>query len=377
MPHHRRLAPALRGRLGVVALASHRQSIGKIAIPARTHTHHWQHAHGLSNVWGMGVRRGANVLTIGNFDGVHLGHVALVRRAREAADSTGGKVIALAFDPHPFTLLRPQDVPARLSTFEQRADLLRAAGADEVVRLEPTPQQLAQSAEAFIDEVVTKYEPGAFVEGSDFHFGKGRAGNVETLRAWGTSRGFDVHVVDPVEVALSDQHVIRASSSLIRWLLEQGRVQDAALVLGRDYQLTGEVVRGDRRGRDLGFPTANIRTACALPLGGVYAAIATLPDGRTFPAAVSVGPRPTFNAPEPRLEAFLMLPSPGKRGEPVPGLPEYGWTLSLSFRAFLREQLKFDSLPQLIHQMARDCDRALQMLAHPAHAEERGTVLCP
>jgi len=325
----------------------------------------------------MGVRRGTNVLTIGNFDGVHLGHVALVRRAREAAVSLGGKVIALAFDPHPFTLLRPRDVPARLSTFEQRAALLRAAGADEVVRLEPTPQQLAQSAEGFVDEVVAKYAPGAFVEGSDFHFGKGRAGNVETLSAWGASRGFDVHVVDPVEVDLSDQHLVRASSSLVRWLLDHGRVQDAALVLGRDYQLAGEVVRGDRRGRDLGFPTANVRTACALPLGGVYAATATLPDGREFPAAVSVGPRPTFNAPEPRLEAFLMLPSPGRRGEPVPGLPEYGWTLSLSFRAFLREQLKFDSLPQLIEQMARDCERAMEFLSHPAHAEERGTVSCP
>ncbi len=361
----------------MVALASHRQSIGKDAIPARTHACDWQHAHGLSNVWGMGVRRGSNVLTIGNFDGVHLGHVALVRRARQAAASLGGKVIALAFDPHPFVLLRPQDVPARLSTFEQRQAHLREAGADEVVRLEPTPRQLAQPAEAFIDEMVARYTPGAFVEGSDFHFGKGRAGNVEVLSLWGKSRGFDVHVVDPVEVALSDQHVVRASSSLIRWLLDHGRVQDAARVLGRDFQLTGEVVRGDRRGRDLGFPTANVRTTCSLPLGGVYAAIATLPDGRSFPAAVSVGPRPTFNAPEPRLEAFLMLPSPGKRGEPVSGLPEYGWALSLSFRAFLREQLKFDSLPQLISQMARDCERALQLLDRPAHAEERGTVSCP
>lgn len=325
----------------------------------------------------MGVRQGANVITIGNFDGVHLGHVALIRRARDLAATRGGKVIALAFDPHPFTLLRPQDVPARLSTFDERAALLRAAGADEVVRLEPTPQQLAQSAEAFVDDVVAKFSPASFVEGSDFHFGKGRAGNVTTLKAWGLSRGFDVHVVNPIEVDLSDQHLVRASSSLIRWLLEQGRVQDAARVLGRDYELSGEVIRGDRRGRELGFPTANVRTSCSLPLAGVYAAWALLPDGQHLPAAVSVGPRPTFNAPEPRLEAFLMLPTPATRGQPIPGLPEYGWTLRLSFRAFLREQLKFDSLPQLISQMARDCTRALELLPHHDHADERCTVSHP
>jgi riboflavin kinase / FMN adenylyltransferase len=317
-----------------------------------------------------------NVLTIGNFDGVHVGHVALIRQARALADVSGGRIIALTFDPHPNTLLKPDQVPDRLTTFERRKELLQAAGADLVLCLWPTPGQLSLSPEAFVEDLVREHQPCAFVEGSDFHFGKARRGNVELLAKLGKSRGFVVHVVDPVEVDLSDQHIVRASSSLTRWLLSNGRVQDAARVLGRPYELTGPVVQGDRRGRDLGFPTANIATSCALPMAGIYAATATLPDETEVPAAVSVGPRPTFDAPQPRLEAFLLLDTQPPLGHPIPGVPEYGWSLTLRLRAYLREQVKFDTIPELLRQMARDCERALQVLG-AAPAAECGVTSCP
>lgn len=317
-----------------------------------------------------------SVLTIGNFDGVHIGHAALVRRAREIADGHHGKVIALTFEPHPATLLKDGVVPPRLTTFERRAELLRANGVDEVVCLTPTRELLSETAEQFVDELVNRFHPVAIVEGSDFRFGKGRRGDNELLARLGSSRGFAVHVVDPIEVDLSDQHLVRASSTLTRWLLSGGRVQDAARVLGRAYELSGPVVRGDRRGRELGFPTANIQTTCTLPMGGVYAAVGVLPDGREVPAAVSVGVRPTFDAMEPRLEAFLILGDQPSRGLPVPGLPEYGWTLTLRFEAFLREQFKFDSLEDLIRQMARDCERALQLLEVSCHAIGIGVTPC-
>lgn len=320
--------------------------------------------------------RRVSVISIGTFDGVHVGHVELLRRARVAADAAGGKVVALTFDPHPNTLLRPGSVPERLTTFERKADLLRAGGADEVVRLEPTLERMSLLAEEFLAPLITRYRPVAFVEGSDFRFGKKRRGNNQMLAEYGEKLGFEVHVVEAVEVALGDQHVVKASSTLVRWLLEHGRVQDAARVLGRDYQLSGKVVRGDRRGRILGFPTANIATTCAVPQAGVYAASARLPDGREFPAAVSVGPRPTFDAPEPRVEAFLILPEPAPRGEPIRGLPEYGWSLTLRFRRYLREQLKFDSAAELIEQMARDCERAIQHLDAAGDAAENGVTLC-
>lgn len=314
--------------------------------------------------------RRASVISIGTFDGVHIGHRELLSRARLAADAAGGKVVALTFDPHPNTLLRPGSVPERLTTFERKAELLRAGGADEVVRLEPTLERMSLLAEEFLAPLISRYNPVAFVEGSDFRFGKKRRGNNKMLAEYGEKHGFVLHVVEAVEVALGDQHVVKASSTLVRWLISHGRVQDAARVLGRDYELSGKVVRGDRRGRILGFPTANITTSCAVPQAGVYAAIAHLPDGREFPAAVSVGPRPTFDAPEPRVEAFLMLPVPVPRGEPIPGIPEYGWPLTLRFRSYLREQLKFDSAVELIDQMARDCDRALQILDAADHAVE-------
>jgi len=316
-----------------------------------------------------------SVLTIGNFDGVHLGHQALTRAARIIADAASprARVLALSFDPHPLTVLNPAYAPAPLTTFDHRADLLQAAGADEVVRLEPTPDLLNLSPEQFVERIVAVHHPIAIVEGPDFRFGKARAGGVHTLADLAPRHGFSVRILDTVEIALQDHTVAPVSSSLVRWLLSHGRITDAARALGRDYELLGTVVRGDRRGRELGFPTANLRTSQLLPADGVYAVWADLPDGRALPAALSVGTKPTFtDAPARTAEAFLFRDDvprdpPHPPWSSLPSLPEYDWPLRLRLVAWIREQVRFPSVEALKDQMHRDCDRIRDTLT--AHTE--------
>lgn len=308
-----------------------------------------------------------SVITIGSFDGVHRGHRALVEAARARATHesapTPSRVLALAFDPHPLTHVNPGQAPERLSTFDDRRRWLLEAGADEVIRLDPSPDLLGLAPRAFIERVVAHHAPVAFVEGSDFRFGKARAGTTQTLTDLGRELGFEAIILPPVEVTLDDHSIVPASSTLCRWLLRHGRVRDAARVLGRPHRVPGTVVPGDRRGRTIGFPTANIRTDVALPADGVYAAWATLPDGRRAPAAVNVGARPTFAGAPPTLEAHILLPPHAENAAPLPwapidGLPEYGWPIALEFIARLRDQARFSGLPALTAQLRRDCARA-------------------
>jgi riboflavin kinase/FMN adenylyltransferase len=300
-----------------------------------------------------------SVLSIGTFDGVHLGHQSLIRRAREIADQhPGTRVVALVFKPNPLEVLRPEQAPARLSMFEQRKRWILDAGADEVVRLEPTPAFLAETPEQFVRWCVRQFSPIGFVEGDDFHFGRARAGTNAVLAEFGRTMGFTVDVVPTRTVALTDHQLVPARSTIVRWLLSTGRVRDAAIVLGRPYELRGTVVPGDRRGRTIGFPTANLDTPTMIPADGVYAATAHLPDGRTLPAALSIGTKPTFGPHARAVEAFLLQPNVSTRTwAPVEGLPEYGWPLRLELLAWVREQVRFDSLPALLDQMERDCQR--------------------
>lgn len=306
-------------------------------------------------------------LTIGNFDGVHRGHQALVARARTLVGDHGD-VVALAFDPHPTSILRPGSEPSRLSTFDQRERWLRDAGADRVIRLVPTPEFLSLTADEFVKHLVAEYRPTHIVEGPDFHFGKGRGGNVHTLQSLGPSLGFETSLVEGVDVTLSDHLIAPASSTMTRWLLANGRVRDAAIVLGRPYILDGVVVRGDRRGRQLGFPTANIHTPTMLPADGVYACRAVLTDGRTLLAAVHVGPRATFDSFERTVEAHL-LDAPIERDADgtarLAGLSEYGWGISLHFIAWIREQIAFSSVESLIKRIHADCDQARSLIDKP------------
>ncbi|HRQ71547.1 MAG TPA: riboflavin kinase [Phycisphaerales bacterium] len=312
-----------------------------------------------------------SVVSVGTFDGVHAGHATLIARARATADNAGdAEVVVLAFDPHPATRLRPESAPPRLGSYERRAELLREAGADRVERLEPTAELLSHTPEAFIESIVGRLAPIAFVEGPDFRFGKGRAGDNSVLASLGQRHGFAVEVVPPVAVALNDQAVLTASSTIARWLVQHGRVRDAWAVLTRPHELTGRVVQGDRRGRDLGFPTANLDTPCLPPADGVYAGVAFLDDGRSFAAAVSVGTKPMFNGTARAVEAHL-LDAPAGVGPCLTGLPEYGWNLRLALVGWVREQLRFDSIEALMAQMHRDCDRVRDIVARvtsPHHA---------
>jgi riboflavin kinase/FMN adenylyltransferase len=286
-------------------------------------------------------------LTIGNFDGVHMGHIALVRRARELVGASG-RVVALAFDPHPVSVLRPESAPARLTTFVRRRELLMAAACDEVVQLAPTAHLLGKSPEDFLRSVVDRYRPLYLVEGDDFRFGKARAGDVKTLAALGPSMGFEAVLVPPVEVVLSDHLVVRASSSIVRWLLLHGRVADAARVLGRPYELAGTVVRGDQVGRQLGFPTANLKPDRPLVLAaGVYGARASW-EGGAADAVVNVGYRPTFGENQYWVEAFLLDFSGDL----------YDRTLRIEFLERIRPEMKFSGVDALKAQVMADIEAA-------------------
>jgi riboflavin kinase/FMN adenylyltransferase len=290
----------------------------------------------------------ATAVTIGNFDGVHRGHAALIAAAR-AAVSDAGRVVVMTLDPHPATVLRPGVAVNRISTFEQRAGWLTSpgVGADAVVRLEPTREFLLQSPEEFIAKVVAQCKPQFVVEGGDFRFGRARAGSIETLKAAQSQHGFRVIVVDEVEAAMADQSLVRVSSTMIRWLLMRGRVNDAMSLLGRPYEIVAKVSRGDQRGRELGFPTANLDHGdFVLPADGIYAGEATRPDGKRYAAAISVGTKPTFGENARVCEAHLL----GFDGP----MDEYGWTIQLRFERWLRDQLMYPSVEPLVEQLRRD-----------------------
>lgn len=314
---------------------------------------------------------GSSAITVGSFDGVHIGHAALIRAARDAA-GPDARLVALAFFPHPLSVLRPGAQPVQLTPWSRRRHFLLEAGADEVVRLEPTRDLLALEPRAFVERIAREHAPNVWAEGPDFRFGKARAGDTRTLADLGREFGFRAVVVPQAEVALTDLTLAPASSTLTRWLLSRGRVRDARLVLGRPYEIVGVVEPGDQRGRAIGYPTANITTECALPADGVYAGVATLPDGRDLAAAVSVGTKPTFGERPRTLEAHLLdarEPWDGRGADRSP--LGYGWTVRLRFTAWLREQLRYDRLEDLIAQIELDAARAAEHFAGCASESAR------
>ncbi|MFK7883458.1 MAG: riboflavin kinase [Phycisphaerales bacterium] len=295
------------------------------------------------------------VITIGNFDGVHAGHRALLARSRDLAGQAG-RVVAIAFDPHPLTRLRPDNAPTPIEPWTTRASRLTHAGADEVVRLEPTPDRLAMTPPEFVNWLISEHQPDHIVEGPDFRFGHKRAGDVDVLTKLAEPERIGVHVVPPVIVTLRDQSEVVASSSMVRWLLEQGRVRDAGFVLERPHELIGTVVTGDRIGRTIGFPTANIETDSMRPAAGVYAALAIPDHHNPVAAAVHIGGRPSVNDERPRVEAHLLA----KNGSwtPPEALPESGWSCTLQLIGRVRDVMKLDGLDALKSQITRDCARA-------------------
>ena len=290
------------------------------------------------------------VLTLGNFDGVHLGHQAIFRKVVERAQEIGGTSIAFTFEPHPLKVLAPERSPRLLNTFHGKMRLIEAAGIEVVICANFTREFADQNPEDFAREVLhTKIGVREVYVGYDYAFGKGREGSIESLKKTGQTYGFGVGVVDAVQVEGT-----AVSSSRIRDLIAAGRVDEAAKFLGRHYGIEGEVVHGSHRGHTLGFPTANINTAHELlPSFGVYAVLARV-DGRTLEGVTSIGVRPTFGAGPVSIEVYLF----DFNGD------IYGKHMELSFVKRLRGEEKFPDVQSLIRQMQRDVEQAKEILGN-------------
>jgi len=291
------------------------------------------------------------IMTIGNFDGVHLGHRAILNQAHRLGEQRGLPVRVLTFDPHPISVLQPGAEPPILSDLEKKMTMLRAVGAEEVVVLEPTADLLSLSPERFLQRVAAQHQPAAIVEGANFRFGKGRVGDIDVLRDAGRSLKFETHIVPQVEVSLWDQALVPVSSTWVRWLLAHGRVADAARCLGGCYTLTGSVVAGAKRGRTIGVPTAKLDQAAIkgrmVPGYGVYAGSVCCGEGASYPAAISVGPQPTFGCESCVIEAHLL----GFEGD------LYGRQIAIIFSRWLRDLQPFPSVEGLRGQIRRDINQ--------------------
>lgn len=287
--------------------------------------------------------------SIGNFDGVHLGHQALLDALRASGPAVSATV-AVTFEPAPAVVLGRAAEPRILTALQRRKQLLEL-GFDDVLELPTTPELLALEPQAFIDRLLTLLgKPlSLLAEGPDFRFGRGRAGSLETLTAAGQELGFEVAVVSECRIGLADGLEVPARSTVVRRLLGLGRVEDASRLLGRRHALVGKVVQGDQRGRTIGIPTANLDLGGAmLPADGVYAGIATLPDGERRPAAISIGTKPTFE-PTPAVAEVHVLDWDGP-------LDDYGWEVSTTLARRLRGQERYDGLDPFLAQLERDLE---------------------
>lgn len=297
---------------------------------------------------------GPSVVTIGNFDGVHRGHSHVLRRAAALADRLGGAVplpvVAVTFDPHPLEVVAPAHAPLHLSTVERRIALLREAGADLVYVLAFSTEMSALSPEEFIRLVlVDQLQAAGIVVGANFRFGHKAAGDLELLRRVGAECGF---VVDGLGL---DGGAVVFSSTLVRNLVAAGDVAAAAEVLGHPHGVVGVVVKGDQRGRELGFPTANIPAATdvAVPLDGVYAGWLVRADGERLPASISVGTNPTFDGADRRVESYVLDRT---------DLDLYGETIRVEFIDRIRGQVKFTGVDDLIKTIEDDVARTRVVL---------------
>ncbi len=295
------------------------------------------------------------VVTIGVYDGVHLGHRALIGRVGAMAGELGAASAVVTFDRHPATVVRPESAPLLLTDLDQRLELLESTGVDYTLVIRFDADRAAESAEDFVREVLVGcLNARAVVVGHDFHFGRDRGGNVPMLQKLGAELGFDVLGINLV-ADVDDSEVV--SSTRIRGLLAEGDVAGAARLLGRPHEVRGVVQHGDARGRDLGFPTANVAVPAdiLLPADGIYAGWYERPDGAVHPTALSLGRRPTFYAAAELslLECYLLDFEGDLYDEPA----------KVRFVARLRGEAKFDSVDALVDQMSRDVDEARSLLA--------------
>jgi riboflavin kinase/FMN adenylyltransferase len=289
----------------------------------------------------------STVVVIGVFDGVHKGHQTLLNRAKEIAD--GRSIIALTFDPHPRAVFAPDSVPPMLTTLADRVELLKIHNADQVAVMKFNEQFAAMSPEKFVEDILVKQlHVSTVIVGKNFTYGAKAAGNVETLKEEGARHNFSV---DVQELAGGEEVI---SSSRIRNLVLEGKVAEARELLGRPHRLDGVVVHGEKRGREIGYPTANLGKidGQTIPADGIYAGWLTV--GINFwPAAISIGTNPTFEGDRGRqVEAYALDQQ---------GLDLYDKAASVEFGWYLRPTLKFNGLDELLVQMKKDCDEARRL----------------
>jgi riboflavin kinase/FMN adenylyltransferase len=304
---------------------------------------------------------GPSAVAIGKFDGVHAGHRSVIADLRAVAAEDGLTATVVTFDRHPLSLLRPESCPPPLLSNDQKVELLADAGVDATVMLafdrafsEQTPEQFVRSI------LVDALHARVVMVGTDFRFGVRGSGTAETLAALGRVHGFTVHLIDDVVAPADGDSARRASSTWIRELLAEGRVAEAAKVLGHEHAVRGVVVRGAQRGRALGYPTANLSPGMEgfIPGDGVYAAWFTV-DGRRYGAAVSVGNNPTFDGvPEKQVEAHVLDET----------IDLYGKTVEVAFVSYIRGQVKYSTVEALIEQITQDERDVRGILGYPDKA---------
>ena len=296
-----------------------------------------------------GDLRGA-IIALGNFDGFHFGHQAVAGKALSWARDEGRPAIIATFDPHPVRFFKPDVAPFRLTSLDQRQRLFADAGASAMLVFEFDAGLAATTAEDFVAKLlVERFGAAGVVTGADFTFGKGAKGNIDVLREVGAAHGLKSEAVS----AISDSDDV-ISSSRIRKALKEGLCEEANRLLTRPFAIRGEVIHGDKNGRILGYPTANIDIGEYLrPKYGIYAVKGLLPDGRVLKGAANLGIRPSFDPPKELLEPFFFDFSEDL----------YGQTIEIELHHFLRGERKFDDLDALKVQMEKDCDKARELLA--------------
>lgn len=304
--------------------------------------------------WSPTLEQGS-VVTVGEYDGVHRGHRTVVAEMHRMAAERGCATAVVTFDRHPATIVRPESAPLLLCDLEHKLELLAETGVDYTLVVEFTEEQAQVKAETFAQQILVDcLQARAVIVGADFHFGKGRRGNVETLKVVGDECGYEVVGLPLVKQLTGEGEVI--SSTSIRSALTDGDVEKAHRLLGRPFEVRGVVTPGDRRGRTIGFPTANLPTTPDLqvPADGVYAAWYIREDGTQYPAAVNIGKRPTFYdyADRSLIEAHLI----GFRGD------LYGEIAKVRFVRRLRGEKKFEGIEQLQEQLGKDVADAAKCL---------------
>ena len=311
--------------------------------------------HGLDEVERQGgvASPPGSVVTIGNFDGVHRGHQLVVAGVVARAAQTGALAVVTTFDPHPMTVIHPDSAPLRLTDLDRRLDVLEYLGVGATLVLPFTRELSLWEPGHFVDEVLVGALRAAEVHvGENFRYGHRAAGNLDTLRADGERLGFAVHALPLAG------DTARWSSTYVRQCLAEGDVAAAATALGRPHRVVGPVVEGDKRGRELGYPTANLALDddVAVPADGVYAGWLVRADGTSLPAAISVGTNPTFGGTVRRVEAYVL-----DRDD----LELYGERVGVEFVVRLRETIAFAGVEPLVAQMALDVEQARRITGAP------------